>query len=266
MAEIGRRECVKGALAFVAGAPLAGAILEQRPGTGRGFQLALHLQADQSERCTLARQIGVNHVITDVRDALGSRYLDALSGIDANGRPAAWRRAHERVRPPGLAEAGPHRVGHGQRREDVGQHRALPEGDRPRRREGQGQASRPPRRPARLPLARDRPDPHERRELQACDAHRAQSRQRRDVLPGELQGHGRGRVRPRRRVVPRGEGLLRALPRFGTVDPVELLRGALAVVRPQADRLGTRIECAAESDVPQCRGGPRPRPRRSRRS
>jgi mannonate dehydratase len=85
MAEIRRRECMKGALALLSGVPLSGAIPTSPARQRSGFQLALHLQAGQSERCILASQIGVNHVITDVRDSLAKlprgRYADTLGAI-----------------------------------------------------------------------------------------------------------------------------------------------------------------------------------------
>ena len=43
------------------------------------------------------------------------------------------------------------------------------------------------------------------------------------------------------------------LPKFGRVDPAELLRSAVALVRPRAERRATRIECRVESVPPECR-------------
>ena len=42
-------------------------------------------------------------------------------------------------------------------------------------------------------------------------------------------------------------------PRFGNVDPAELLRSAVALVRPRAERRATRIECRVEPTPPVCR-------------
>ena len=43
------------------------------------------------------------------------------------------------------------------------------------------------------------------------------------------------------------------LPRFGSVDPAELLRSAVALVRPRAERRATRIECQVDEALPMCR-------------
>ena len=43
------------------------------------------------------------------------------------------------------------------------------------------------------------------------------------------------------------------LPRFDSVDPAELLRSAVALVRPRAERRATRIECQVDEAPPVCR-------------
>ena len=43
------------------------------------------------------------------------------------------------------------------------------------------------------------------------------------------------------------------MPRFGNVDPAELLRSAVALVRPRLERRATRIECRVEEAPPMCR-------------
>jgi signal transduction histidine kinase len=41
-------------------------------------------------------------------------------------------------------------------------------------------------------------------------------------------------------------------PRFSAADPGELLRSAVAVVRPRAERRATRVECRVEPVLPEC--------------
>jgi signal transduction histidine kinase len=43
------------------------------------------------------------------------------------------------------------------------------------------------------------------------------------------------------------------VPRFGLVDPGELMRSAVALVTPRAERRSTRIECRVEPALPECR-------------
>jgi signal transduction histidine kinase len=43
------------------------------------------------------------------------------------------------------------------------------------------------------------------------------------------------------------------VPRFGPVDPGELLRSAVALVAPRAERRSTRVECRVEAPLPECR-------------
>ncbi len=85
MVQLKRRDCMKGALALLASGPARPASAVVRRATSSGMKLALHLQAGQAGRCTLARQIGVRHVITDVSDALSkvprSRYRETLAAI-----------------------------------------------------------------------------------------------------------------------------------------------------------------------------------------
>jgi two-component system OmpR family sensor kinase len=83
---------------------------------------------------------------------------------------------------------------------------------------------------------------------------------------GETLADGRGEPRDYGTLVARESERLEALvervltltrveqpPRFGLVDPGELLRSAVALVRPRAERRSTRIECRAGSRLPECR-------------
>jgi len=91
MSELSRRDLMKGSLALLAGAgvghtaPRTGTAGEVPTADAGGIQLALHLGVDQTDRLTLARQIGVGHVITDVSHALSqvphAAYAETLAGI-----------------------------------------------------------------------------------------------------------------------------------------------------------------------------------------
>jgi signal transduction histidine kinase len=83
---------------------------------------------------------------------------------------------------------------------------------------------------------------------------------------GETLAEGRGEPREYGTLVARESERLESLvervltltrveqlPRFGPVDPAELLRSAVALVRPRAERRATRIECRIESVLPECR-------------
>ena len=83
---------------------------------------------------------------------------------------------------------------------------------------------------------------------------------------GETLAEGRGEPREYGALVARESERLEDLvervltltrveqvPRFGPVDPVELLRSAVALVVPRAQRRSTRIECRVEPDLPECR-------------
>jgi signal transduction histidine kinase len=83
---------------------------------------------------------------------------------------------------------------------------------------------------------------------------------------GETLAEGRGEPREYGALVARESERLESLvervltltrveqvPRFGPVDPVELLRSAVALVAPRAERRSTRIECRVEPDLPECR-------------
>jgi signal transduction histidine kinase len=83
---------------------------------------------------------------------------------------------------------------------------------------------------------------------------------------GETLAEGRGEPREYGTLVAREserlEGLVERVltltrveqvPRFGPVDPAELLRSAVALVRPRAERRATRIECRVEPPLPECR-------------
>jgi signal transduction histidine kinase len=83
---------------------------------------------------------------------------------------------------------------------------------------------------------------------------------------GETLAEGRGEAREYGTLVARESERLEALvervltltrveqvPRFGAVDPAELLRSAVALVRPRAERRATRIECRVEPPLPACR-------------
>jgi signal transduction histidine kinase len=83
---------------------------------------------------------------------------------------------------------------------------------------------------------------------------------------GETLAEGRGEPREYGSLVARESERLEALvervltltrveqvPRFGPVDPGELLRSAVAVVTPRAERRSTRIECRVEPSLPECR-------------
>jgi mannonate dehydratase len=85
MANLSRRDCMRGSLALLAGAGVGlGASAATTEGSG-GIQLALHLGVDQADRLLLASQIGVRHVISDVSHALRqvshAAYADTLAGI-----------------------------------------------------------------------------------------------------------------------------------------------------------------------------------------
>jgi len=83
---------------------------------------------------------------------------------------------------------------------------------------------------------------------------------------GETLAEGRGEPREYGSLVAREserlEGLVERVltltrveqvPRFGPVDPGELLRSAVALVTPRAERRATRIECRVEPSFPGCR-------------
>ncbi len=83
---------------------------------------------------------------------------------------------------------------------------------------------------------------------------------------GETLAEGRGEPREYGSLVARESERLEALvervltltrveqvPRLGPVDPGELLRSAVALVTPRAERRATRIECRVEPSLPQCR-------------
>jgi len=83
---------------------------------------------------------------------------------------------------------------------------------------------------------------------------------------GETLAEGRGEPREYGSLVARESERLEALvervltltrveqlPRFGLVDPGELLRSAVALVTPRAERRATRIESRAEPALPECR-------------
>jgi signal transduction histidine kinase len=83
---------------------------------------------------------------------------------------------------------------------------------------------------------------------------------------GETLAEGRGEPREYGSLVARESERLEALvervltltrveqlPRFGLVDPGELLRSAVALVTPRAERRDTRIESRAEPALPECR-------------
>jgi two-component system phosphate regulon sensor histidine kinase PhoR len=83
---------------------------------------------------------------------------------------------------------------------------------------------------------------------------------------GETLAEGRGEPREYGALVARESERLEALvervltltrieqaPRFGRVDPAELLRSAVALVAPRAERRATRVECQAEPGLPECR-------------
>jgi signal transduction histidine kinase len=82
---------------------------------------------------------------------------------------------------------------------------------------------------------------------------------------GETLAEGRGEPREYGSLVARESERLEALvervltltrveqvPRFGPVDPGELLRSAVALVTPRAERRSTRIECRVEPPLPEC--------------
>ncbi len=82
---------------------------------------------------------------------------------------------------------------------------------------------------------------------------------------GETLAEGRGAPREYGSLVARESERLEALvervltltrveqvPRFGPVDPAELLRSAVALVTPRAERRSTRIECRVEPPLPEC--------------
>jgi signal transduction histidine kinase len=83
---------------------------------------------------------------------------------------------------------------------------------------------------------------------------------------GETLAEGRGAPREYGALVAREserlEGLVERvltltrveqIPRFGTVDPGELLRSAVTLVEPRAKRRATRIECHLGQGIPECR-------------
>ncbi len=83
---------------------------------------------------------------------------------------------------------------------------------------------------------------------------------------GETLADGRGEPREYGTLVARESERLEALvervltltrveqpPRFGPVDPGELVRSAVALVQPRAERRAVRIECRLEPPFPECR-------------
>jgi signal transduction histidine kinase len=83
---------------------------------------------------------------------------------------------------------------------------------------------------------------------------------------GETLAEGRGEPREYGSLVARESERLEALvervltltrveqvPRFGPVDPGELLRSAVTLMTPRAERRATRIECRVEPPLPECR-------------
>jgi signal transduction histidine kinase len=83
---------------------------------------------------------------------------------------------------------------------------------------------------------------------------------------GETLAEGRGEPREYGTLVARESERLEALvervlnltrleqlPRFGPVDPAELVRSAVTLVGPRAQRRTTRIECRVEPALPECR-------------
>ena len=83
---------------------------------------------------------------------------------------------------------------------------------------------------------------------------------------GETLAEGRGEPREYGTLVARESERLEALvervltltrveqvPRFGPVDAAELLRSAVTLVAPRAERRSTRIECRVEPGLPECR-------------
>jgi two-component system phosphate regulon sensor histidine kinase PhoR len=83
---------------------------------------------------------------------------------------------------------------------------------------------------------------------------------------GETLAEGRGEPREYGALVAAESQRLEALvervltlarleqrPRFGLADPGELLRSAVAVMGPRAERRGARIECRIEASLPECR-------------
>jgi signal transduction histidine kinase len=83
---------------------------------------------------------------------------------------------------------------------------------------------------------------------------------------GETLAEGRGEPREYGTLVARESERLEALvervltltrveqvPRFGPVDPGQLMRSAVALVTPRAERRATRIECRVEPPLPECR-------------
>ena len=93
----GRRTFGKAFLASVLGGPtVLSSIVQKAQGNssvtaskrGKGIKLALMLNLRNKERCTLARQIGVNHAIVSANSALRrvtrDRYVDALAKLKAS--------------------------------------------------------------------------------------------------------------------------------------------------------------------------------------
>jgi signal transduction histidine kinase len=83
---------------------------------------------------------------------------------------------------------------------------------------------------------------------------------------GETLAEGRGEPREYGALVARESERLEALvervltltrieqiPRFGAVDPAELVRSAVSLMAPRAERRATRVECEVESGLPECR-------------
>ncbi len=83
---------------------------------------------------------------------------------------------------------------------------------------------------------------------------------------GETLAEGRGEPREYGSLLARESERLEALvesvltltrieqvPQFGAVDPAELLRSAVSLVTPRAERRATRIECQVEPGLPECR-------------
>jgi signal transduction histidine kinase len=83
---------------------------------------------------------------------------------------------------------------------------------------------------------------------------------------GETLAEGRGEPREYGSLVARESERLESLvervltltrveqvPRFRPADPGELLRSAVTLVMPRAERRGTRIECRLEPSLPECR-------------
>jgi len=83
---------------------------------------------------------------------------------------------------------------------------------------------------------------------------------------GETLAEGRGEPREYGVLVARESERLEALvervltltrveqlPRFGTVDPAELVRSAVTLVEPRAQRRASHVDCRVEPGLPECR-------------